>query len=163
MFGSTFRPKPGWLECLQKLQDNIMLNNKLSQSARPTHGVWGRGGRTGAASRQTTEAAVHPSADGSVRARVWLTAAVGIVHREFAAVSHDRAGPPLEPARNSAGGLGRAKRAGASPVTRDDCGKRRSISGRATAKWTCHFVQCFVCTQRSAGPLDKANTTATSG
>ena len=30
-FGSTFRPKPGWLECLQKLQDNIMLNNKLSQ------------------------------------------------------------------------------------------------------------------------------------
>ena len=26
-FGSTFRPKPGWLECLQNLQDNIMLNN----------------------------------------------------------------------------------------------------------------------------------------
>ena len=33
-FGSTFRPKPGWLECLQKLQDNIMLNNKLSQLSR---------------------------------------------------------------------------------------------------------------------------------
>ena len=33
-FGSTFRPKPGWLECLQKLQDNSMLNNKLSQLSR---------------------------------------------------------------------------------------------------------------------------------
>ena len=30
-FGSTFRPKPGWLECLRKLQDNIMLNNTPSQ------------------------------------------------------------------------------------------------------------------------------------
>ena len=33
-FGSTFRPKPGWLECLSKFQDNIMLNNKLSQLSR---------------------------------------------------------------------------------------------------------------------------------
>ena len=33
-FGSTFRPKPGRLECLQKLQDNIMLNNTLSQLSR---------------------------------------------------------------------------------------------------------------------------------
>ena len=32
--GSTFRPKPGWLECLRKLQDNIMLNNTLSQLSR---------------------------------------------------------------------------------------------------------------------------------
>ena len=29
-----FRPKPGWLECLRKLQDNIMLNNTLSQLSR---------------------------------------------------------------------------------------------------------------------------------
>ena len=33
-FGSTFRPKPGRLECLRKLQDNIMLNNTLSQLSR---------------------------------------------------------------------------------------------------------------------------------
>ena len=33
-FGSTFRPKPGWLECLRKHQDNIMLNNTLSQLSR---------------------------------------------------------------------------------------------------------------------------------
>ena len=28
VFGSTFRPKPGWLESLQELQGNIMLNSK---------------------------------------------------------------------------------------------------------------------------------------
>ena len=32
--GSTFRPKPGRLECLRKTQDNIMLNNTLSQLSR---------------------------------------------------------------------------------------------------------------------------------
>ena len=41
-FGSTFRPKPGWLECLQKLQDNIMLNNKLSQLSRGFQRLSGR-------------------------------------------------------------------------------------------------------------------------
>ena len=34
VFGSTFRPKPGRLECLRKTQDNIMLNNTLSQLSR---------------------------------------------------------------------------------------------------------------------------------
>ena len=33
-FGSTFRPRPGRLECLRKTQDNIMLNNALSQLSR---------------------------------------------------------------------------------------------------------------------------------
>ena len=32
--GSAFRPRPGRLECLRKTQDNIMLNNTLSQLSR---------------------------------------------------------------------------------------------------------------------------------
>ena len=52
VFGSTFRPKPGRLECLQKLQDNIMLNNKLSQLSSGWQRRTGGGGGGGGAREQ---------------------------------------------------------------------------------------------------------------
>ena len=37
-FGSTFRPKHGWLKCLQKLEDNIMLDDKLPMVSQLSRG-----------------------------------------------------------------------------------------------------------------------------